>query len=408
MGKVRERREKGPNGDGGYTCVDGVFIVRVTAQRPDGTVYRPTRKVKTEREAKKALAELLAQRDKGRLPLDGRITVAQFLPKFLEECERRNLSEKTQDGYETIVRVHLTRHLGRYRLTELRGRHVRSMLTDIAKPKPEQDGKAAKGKGAAGLSPRTVGHVLACLKTALAFAVKQEYVAENVAMSVEAPTVDALERPILTPEQLDTFLRGIAGHRFERVYIAGAFTGARIGEVLALTWQRVSFVERIVAIDQRVRIRKGEARFRTPKGGHTRQVAMSDELLAVLSAERQQQHEIQRTVGPDWNPLELVFARPDGRPFDATTVTKALHKLTDELHLPPINFHDLRHTFASVLIDEDAPIGRISDILGHTKITTTLMIYRHKLRQVDRTAMDLLGGAIQRAKQAGISVEKSS
>lgn len=401
---------KAANGEGSLKFDGRYWVARLTVELPNGTVKRLKRSAKLQKDAAKKLRDLRAQRDAGKLPLDGRITVAQLLPEFLEECRRRGRTERTIEGYDSIIRHHLTPGLGKRRLSELRGRHIRAFLGQLAKPKPPKpDGTPATGQAKDGLSPRTIGHILACLRTALEFAVQQEYIATNVAATVEPPTVDVDERPVLTPEQVDTFLDAIGGHRFERIYLTGVFTGARLSEVLALHWSAVSFAAQAISIEEGVSLRRRQVTFGKPKRRKTRVVAMPDELLEALAAERQAQVEAQRTLGGDWcNPLDLVFVRPDGRPIDGSVVTKELHAITDRLGLPRVNFHDLRHTNASILIDEGAPIGQVADHLGHSKASTTMTIYRHAIQKSDRALADLMSGAVRRAKRAGISDEKSS
>ncbi|TMD16894.1 MAG: site-specific integrase, partial [Chloroflexi bacterium] len=90
----------------------------------------------------------------------------------------------------------------------------------------------------------------------------------------------------------------------------------------------------------------------------------------------------------DWNSLDLLFVRPNGKPLDPTGVSKLVHRLLDAARLPQRRLHDLRHSCATLLLAQGVPARVVMEILGHSQITTTMNTYMHVIPEMRRDAAD--------------------
>ena len=95
-----------------------------------------------------------------------------------------------------------------------------------------------------------------------------------------------------------------------------------------------------------------------------------------------------------WQATDLVFDSGDGAPLLPGAIKKAFHLLTDELKLPRLRFHDLRHTSATLALEAGVPVKAVSERLGHSDVAMTLSRYAHVTESVEREAADRLAAAL--------------
>jgi integrase len=333
---------------------------------------------KTKAEVKRRL--IAAQRDHqlGLLPTGRVQTVEQVLRAWLEQVARPRVRPRTYIRYRQVVEQYLIPGLGRYPVDRLRPDQVQAFLNS----------KAAE------LSPRSVHHLRAILRTGLANAVRWGAVPRNVVTLTDPPRVPDQHVTVLDPAQAGTLLRAAAGHDHEALITVAIALGLRQGEALGLRWQDVDLGGRQLHVRNALQRLDGHLQLVEPKTEQSRRtITLPSAVVAALQLQRAHQA-AQR--GALIHESGYVFAHPDGSPLDGTRVTRQFQRLLATAGLPRMTFHQLRHSCASLLLAQGVSPKGVQEVLGHSNVSTTLNIYSHLLpsvRQDIADAMDrMLGG----------------
>src|SRR5215208_8011183 len=223
------------NGEGSiYRRKDGRWVGQYLVYTPEGPKYRylygKTRQVVAEK-----LTKAMAQRDSGLAFETGKLTVAEYMNKWLTESARYRLRPKTYKDYSGLTRLHIVPALGHIRLKKLTPLHVQSFYGS---------------KLESGSSKRTVEYIHTVLHAALKQAVRWELVARNVTDSVDPPRPEKEERPTFDLERARLFLEAARGDRFEALYLLAIQTGMRRGELLGLRWDDLDLDKALLHVRQ--------------------------------------------------------------------------------------------------------------------------------------------------------------
>jgi len=352
----------------------------VNGKRKRKYIYGATRKEVVE----KLKAAQVAQGNGANLAVE-RITVAQFLDRWIADVVSRRNKARTVDGYKQIIKDHLKPHLGRHQLDKLRPEHVQAMLNTLA---------------AEGRRYNTVRNVPAALRRALNQAMRWQYVQRNVATLVEVPRYrdddegdDEVTKPEfaiqpLDEEQARALLKAVAGHPLETLYRIALSLGLRRGEVLALRWKDIDFERatlRVTGVLQRVRgkLERGT----TKTASSARGVYLPPVLLAQLRKRRTAQEQEREEAGETWQENGLVFTTRTGTPIEPRNLIRHFKQVLKKAGLPEtIRFHDLRHSCATLLIAQGVHPRVVMEILRHSQISTTMNTYAHVLPRLQRDA----------------------
>ncbi len=163
-------------------------------------------------------------------------------------------------------------------------------------------------------------------------------------------------------------------------------TGIRSGELAALKWPDVDFHGKFLII--RKNIVRG--RYHRTKTDQIHRVDISETLLAELIALKRTRKEEYLAVGKNEIP-EWVFCNREGNPADMHNVkNRHFYKCLDKAGLRRIRYHDLRHTFASLLLQDGQSLKYVSDQLGHSSIKMTADVYGHLVPGANRQAVNRL------------------
>jgi integrase len=195
----------------------------------------------------------------------------------------------------------------------------------------------------------------------------------------------------LSPEQLGAALVA-AGQHERRIYpyiLTLARAGLRPSEGLAVQWDDLDFAGREIRVERAL---DAQGRVAPTKTGSARVVDMSVQLAVAL--QRLRNERAAETLRRGW--LERppwVFCSEVGTPLDLSNVTKARRRVLKKAKLPAFRLYDLRHTFATTLLEEGAPLTYVAAQMGHTKPTTTLLWYVHWIPRGDKRWVDALDRA---------------
>jgi len=200
------------------------------------------------------------------------------------------------------------------------------------------------------------------------------------------------EKIVLSPTQAQALLSSLRDPVAHGVVFTCLATMARINEVLGLRWQDVDVEKRIIAVIQQV-VKTGRAPefdyHKTYKTTGARYIYMIEDLAAILRARRKQVLQDRLAAGGLYEPWDLVWCSPIGHPICRRSFARWKFKpVLQELGLPPISLHYLRHSAATMLLSSNVPPQIVQQICGHTEIQTTVDIYGHLTVEAQREALD--------------------
>jgi len=243
-----------------------------------------------------------------------------------------------------------------------------------------------------GLSPRTVQLVHTTLRKALNQAVKWVLVPRNVADAAQAPRPTKREIRPLTLEQVRELLNAARGDRLEALYALAVSAGLREGELLGLRWEDVDFDRAILRVRQQLTRTRDGLSFTAPKRGKSRSVQLTPNTTRALRDHRKRQLEERVGSAGLWQDSGLVFTTGRGTPLDVANLTyRSFRPLLERAGLPKIRFHDLRHTFATLMLSNNEHPKVVQEMLGHSTITQTMDTYSHVLPNMQEQAASRLG-----------------
>jgi len=208
--------------------------------------------------------------------------------------------------------------------------------------------------------------ISAACKTAVRFG----WLANNPCDRVEAPRYRPERKEVWSVEQLRIFLSGARNHKLFPLWLTAVCTGARLGELLALTWADIAADLGAIRINKSAQRIGGEWVVLEPK------TASGNRVIPIPQAVVDAVREIASTLAKH---TERVF------PYSPEYVAEELRKECERLGLPKMTMHRLRHLHGSLLLAEGLPVPEVSQRLGHSSPAITMAIYAHALRQ-DRAA----------------------
>jgi len=354
-------------GKNSYTIVLNLGIDPQTGKRKQQWVS-----VKgTKKEVEKRLSELLHQLDTGTFIKPGKTTLAEFLERWLKDYAWPNLSPRTAEGYEHIIRRHFIPALGNMTLTQLKPEHLQRYYSE----------KLGSGRcdSSGGLSAQTVRHHHTALHKALETAVEWGLLSRNPADAVSPPRVQRPEMQTWNEDDMTRFFEATKDTPYYALFYLALFTGMRRSELLALRWQDVDFILSQVYVSRSLHVLKGgKVVFRSPKTAKGRRTVALPPSAILLLKEHWEKQKLERAMlGIPLTDDDLVFSHFDGKPLLPNTVTHAWIKLVRRTGLKAIRLHDARHTHASLMLKQGIHPKIVQERLGHSSIQITLDTYSH-------------------------------
>lgn len=370
--KCRKTLRK-PSGRGKPRCpecggTEGFWVGEVTVgKRADGRRDRRTFYGATREEVEEQITRVLADAQRGLLTDPTKETVAQFIVRWLHDVASHTVRPVTLQSYSDTIRPHVLRNpIGSVPLAQLTPMHLQRLYSEKLKQ---------------GLSRRTVQYLHSILHRALDQAVKWNILPRNPADAVEVPRPNRPDMTTLTPEQARTLVAALQEDALGPLYIIALLTGARRGELIALRWQDVDLKRGTIQINRTAQVIRGKGVvWSEPKTARSRRlIPLPEAAVELLKAHRKRQLEHRLRLGDMYQDEDLVFARPDGRPYSPEHVSQHFALVLKKAGLPHIRLHDLRHTHATWLLQEGVHPKVVAERLGHSTTTLTMDVYSHVL-----------------------------
>ena len=260
----------------------------------------------TKRQAQVECSHLISELSNGLYIDVAKVTVAQFLDRWLEDVKSR-VSPKTHERYQQVCHKNIAPLLGAVLLPKLKPAQISEAYAKAL--------ASGRRKRSGGLAPRTVHHIHVILKGALTQAVKWEMLVRNPAAAVDPPKIGHTTMHTYDLGQTAELIEAVRGKRIFVATILAVLCGLRRGEIAALRWRNLDLVGGQLAVVQSAEQTKAGVRYKEPKSGRARTVALSATVVAELKVQRIQQAQELLRVGKRLSDDDFVVAQADGSPL---------------------------------------------------------------------------------------------
>ena len=419
----------------GYDA-SGRKISRSTTFKPN--LLTATGKIKAESTIQKEVAAFAAKFEQdvksGSVANDNHMKFYELAEKYLKEYAFMELTTATAEGYKAHLEKKLIPQFGHRKIRDLCTQQldIQKFYNDMAKP--QKDGSK--------LAASTIKRSMNIFSGVMKWGVDMQLIPSNPLERVKPPkeerkepqpksfTIDELKRFIAALDMPQEAAykahdrakeNGTVYHvgeytesrklpeQYKLFYIMAAFSGCRRGELIALDWSDIDFEASTISISKSVsKTSHGVVIKSTKTSSGVRILHMPPSVMHLAKLWKIHQGEMRLQFGTAWKGKDNVFCQIEGARMYPDTVTAKFKDIirnynarcNPEDRLPDIPLHGLRHTAASILINQHTDIAAVSKRLGHSRTSVTLDIYTHAIKEADRAASDKLEDI---ARSAGIS-----
>jgi integrase len=240
----------------------------------------------------------------------------------------------------------------------------------------------------------TVVHHQTVLSEALSHAVKWELVARNVAQAVDIPSRPDPNDRALNHDERALFMEAASNSIYPPLFYLALHTGMRRSELLGLTWRHTNLdLAQVSVVRVLNRLRDHSVVFEPPKTAHGRRnIDLAPSAALMLRDHRDRQQAIAHDLGVDWTEDWMVFCRPEGSPYGPDNVSSAFGRMARKAGIAGegVSLKCLRHTHATMLLEQRVHPKVVQERLGHADIGITLDIYSHVTPSMQRDAVQKL------------------
>ncbi len=362
---------------------DGRWEGRYTAGFDPATGKQVFKNVlgKTQNEVKEKLKKALEESQKLDFTRTGKYTVSQWMEEWFENVCKIKVRPSSHQTYRGYIDHHIAPYIGKTPIEKLSTMDLQKLcrkLMDKGRVKRIESEKQPKGLG-----PKTVRNIMQVISSAMDFAVAQKIITENPCKAVALPKVEKQEMQTIPAEQLQAFLTEAKASGVYEMYYIELSTGLRRGELLGLKWQDIDWNNAVITVRRQVARVNGkitEAPLKTKNS--YRRVSISPQAIEVLKAQKAKTNS------------EYVFPSPTGGPISPDSVNNMLKRVLARAGIPKVRFHDLRHTFATIALQNGVDIKTVSSILGHFSAGFTLDTYAHVTTAAQKEAAITIGNVL--------------
>ena len=361
---------------------DGRWEGRYTAGYDPDTGKRIIKNVlgRTQAEAKEKLKAAVEQAQQVDITRTDEYTVATWLRAWYDLYAQPNIRQATADRYKLMIETYTIPRIGKLKLKKLTSRDLQKMYKNLM-----EHGRVntKSGHGNPGLSSTTVRSVYLMLHSAFERAVKERLIPRNPTDDCIAPKVQKVEMKTLLPEHLKSYLDAANARGVLPMFYLELTTGIRRGELVALLWTDLDLESQTLSISKSAGRINGEVKVTQPKTANSvRTIFLPKETVDLL---------IQEHAKHPTNPI--MFPSPvTGKLYGPDCIGRLHKNLLRKAGITEnIPFHGLRHTFATLAIQQGVDAKTVSTILGHYSAGFTLDTYTHVTNEMQREAAQRMG-----------------
>ena len=376
--------KKRANGDGSIRKrKDGRWEGRYVVGHDPITGKMVSRNVlgKTQAQVKEKLRTAIENSKRLDYTQTGKYTVGQWMDEWFEAYAKVKVRPSSHQTYKGYIENHIKTNIGDIPIEKLTSlqlqKFYRLLLTEGRIPRIESE------KQPKGLSAKTVRNINQVISSAMDMAVRHKLILSNPTEGCELPKVEHREMKTLPAEQLGAFLREAKESGVYELYYMDLATGLRRGELLGLKWEDIDLQNGIIHVRRQVARVDGEVKELPLKTKNSyRNISISQDAVAMLT-------EMEAHRSSDY-----VFPSSSGGPISPDSVNNMLHRVLKRAGLPSIRFHDLRHTFATLALQNGVDIKTVSGMLGHFSAGFTLDTYAHVTTSAQKEAARTMGNVL--------------
>lgn len=328
-------------------------------------------KLEKKGEANKVLRDILTKLENETYIDTSKILFSDFIIDWLDNTIKNQIETTTYDGYTTNIKTHIAPYFKEkaIKLQDLKPIHIQRYI--------DEKYKSGRVDGKGGLSAKFLKKHHANIKKSLDFAVKMGLIATNPISNVTLPKIEKYHAQYYSVEQLETLLEVTRGTNIESAVYLTVHYGFRRGEALGLRWQDLDFKEGTLTVCN-TRTRVSQNVEKKPKSESSlRVLPLIPKVAEYLKTLKKQQAEDKLLFGNKYIKNDYVCRYTDGTPVNISTLNHVFKRILADNKLPPIRFHDLRHSTASYLCKLGVSLKEVQVWLGHSDISTTANIYSH-------------------------------
>jgi len=362
--------------------------VKVACEQKSCQGCTRTGRCQARREAEKLLTEFVIEIEKGTFIDPTKLTFEDFVDRWLRDYAELNLAPKTLSSYRDMLKKYILPAFAHLKLEQVKPAHLMAFYTNLQENGIRCDGKPG------GLSDKTISYAHRIISSILQTCVQWQIIATNPASRIKPPKVIKKQASCYDEQQTATLIEALENEplKYKTIIYLALFTGCRRGEIMGLEWKDIDSNKNTLVVRQTSQYLPGQGIFtKGPKNESSeRLMALPTSIVTLLKQYKAYQAEERLKAGDLWQGSKRLFSTWDGKPMHPDTVSKWFPKFLKRHSLPSLPFHGLRHTAATMLINQGLPAKSISGRLGHADIGTTYNIYGHYLKSADREAADRL------------------
>ena len=375
--------KKRANGEGNIRKrKDGRWEGRYTAGYDPKTGKRIIKNVlgKTQAEVKQKLSTAMEACKAVDVVRSDDYTVAEWLRTWFALYAKPNIRPTTARSYQGSMELHIIPRIGCIKLNKLTDRDIQKLYKDLM-----ENGRLRKAQKSKqpGLSSTTVRGIHMMLHNALDRAVKERLILRNPTEDCIIPKVQKQEMKILHPEDMKAYLEAAEKRGVLPMFYLELVSGIRKGELVALRWEDLDVEHRTISVSKQALGGLGkELVVNRPKTENSiRAISIPQDAVDLL-VQAHEKHPENPYLFP--SPLTGGMYHPD-------SVVNLHKKILKDAGLEHIRFHDLRHTFATMALQNGVDVKTVSNMLGHYDAGFTLRTYTHATRQMQQQAAEKMG-----------------
>ena len=352
---------------------------------------KPIKKTKTvhgtEKEAEIELAKFVADVQNGMVIEGKSLKFSEFTEIWKRDYGSKELAPSTYKRYCRMLETRLLPYFGHFYVNKIKPTDIMQFYDLLSK-----DTQLVRKKGNDGnktlkpLSGKTILEHHRLLRAMLHKAVYWQVIVSNPAERVQPPKAKKPKRKYYDDDQCKILLENLEQLdeeqiKYKTAIILTVFTGVRLGELMGLEWNDIDFRNGIVSINRSSQYLADKGVFtKVPKTESSiRDVAIPDFVVSLLEEYKSWYDNQKEFCGELWIDSNRLFVQADGKPMHPSTISKWFVKFVEQIGLPVINFHGLRHTNATLLIAQNIDVAVVAARLGHAQITTTFNFYVHPI-----------------------------
>ncbi len=314
-----------------------------------------------------------------------RYTVGQWMDVWFENCAKIKVRPSSHQTYRGYIDNHIKPNIGKIPLNKLSSLHLQKLYKKLLTGGRVERIEAKKQPK--GLSAKTVRNINQVISSAMDFAKDQKFISSNPTDGCALPKLEHQEMKTLPMEQLTSFLREARESGVFEMYYIELATGLRRGELLGLKWEDIALQQGSLRVQRQICRINGkivEAPLKTKNAYRT--LPLSADSIEVLKEQR-------KKAGNS----AYVFPSSTGGPISPDSDLHMLHRVLKRAGLPKVRFHELRHTFATLALQNGVDIKTVSAILGHYSAGFTLDTYTHVTTSAKKEAANTMGNILSGA-----------